>query len=643
MHEQTDKQLTKLEKKITREYNKAYKTVKAKADAYFKQFAAADARMLARLKANEITLDDYTKWREKEMLTGESWRALRDSLAADLVNTDKIAAGMIHNSLPDVYAMNFNYGTYEIENGYQIDTSFALYDRATVQRLMSDDPRMIPRPRVDIPKDMRWNRNKITSAMTQAVLSGDSIPHIAERLRGVTTMDRNASIRNARTYTTSAENAGRTDSYKRANDLGINVEQQWVAMWDGRTRSSHRHLDGERIKVGEKFSNGLRYPADPEGAPEEIYNCRCRIIGALVGFERQKLADSNYKMGGMTYDEWKNGKKKRVNNDLTAQEKIMQMRKNLQTATSITEADIKAAGKIFAEEVTKNGYVGEMQKSIDDAYQTYLDAGHAELTKINNDPKYAEARQLMRGLKYMDESEYFKTSEEVEEFFHKTGERAMEIKNSQLYRDANMAYEKAISKARYDWVGNANNLYSELAKVREMGVPEELETALHTHLNNSRSPMRGIIETTYEYYPTDWVRASVNGSQLTPKKGDRGYYSNWRNEICISGSSEKSQIRCALHELGHRFEYIKPSVRDAEEKFYDRRTEGEELEWLGSGYRRDEKTRKDNFIDPYMGKDYGGNAYELVSMGFETAYCDPIDLAKDPDMQEWIYGILCLM
>ena len=44
-----------------------------------------------------------------------------------------------------------------------------------------------------------------------------------------------------------------------------------------------------------------------------------------------------------------------------------------------------------------------------------------------------------------------------------------------------------------------------------------------------------------------------------------------------------------------------------------------------------------------MGKDYGGTAYELVSMGFQMAYTEPERLLDDPDMAEWIFGILTLI
>ena len=93
-------------------------------------------------------------------------------------------------------------------------------------------------------------------------------------------------------------------------------------------------------------------------------------------------------------------------------------------------------------------------------------------------------------------------------------------------------------------------------------------------------------------------------------------------------------------------EEIIPGMLQAEQAFYNRRTAGERTERLkdvtGINYRPNEVTRKDNFINAYMGKDYNGRAYELVSMGFEMAYKNPKTLAKDPDYQQFIYGLLAI-
>ena len=41
----------------------------------------------------------------------------------------------------------------------------------------------------------------------------------------------------------------------------------------------HVRLDGETVGIDEKFSNGLRFPRDPEDdRPEELINCRCYLV-----------------------------------------------------------------------------------------------------------------------------------------------------------------------------------------------------------------------------------------------------------------------------------------------------------------------------------------------------------------------------
>ena len=308
-HEQADKELKKLEKKIEKEYRKAYKEVKKKADTYLAQFKKEDADKKKLVKAKLMSQKDYIAWREKAMLSGKRWSDMADVLAQDLVNADKIAASLIRDQLPDIYALNANYGAYEIENGLGINTSWTMYDHRTVENLMRKDPQVVPMPKMDIPKDLRWNRQKIHSAITQGVLQGDSIPHIAQRLRGVTNMDMVAAIRNARTYTTAAENKGRIDSYKYAQDLGIELQKEWMSTPDGRTRDSHVDLDGERVEIDGTFSNGCRYPADPMGEPAEVYNCRCTLVAAVKG---RQYHDNRFTRlpDGMTYEDWKSHKLK---------------------------------------------------------------------------------------------------------------------------------------------------------------------------------------------------------------------------------------------------------------------------------------------------------------------------------------------
>lgn len=304
-HEYADTELRKLEKKLEKEYTQALKDMEKKADAYFSRFKEQDAKQLALVQAGKITQDEYNKWRLNHMLTGERYNHFVESLAQDLTHTNEIAMSMLNPTLESAWAENYNYGGYEIAKGLNQNIAWELADHDTVERLIKDNPKLLPKPRVDIPKDKRWNQQKLKSALTQGIIQGESIKNISKRLQSVTDMSTSAAIRNARTATTGAENAGRMQSYEDAEELGIQMQKQWISTLDDRTRETHVLLDQEIVDTDEAFSNKLMYPGDPNGAPEEVYNCRCTMIGVLKKHP-YKMDNRANKLGDMTYEEWKN-------------------------------------------------------------------------------------------------------------------------------------------------------------------------------------------------------------------------------------------------------------------------------------------------------------------------------------------------
>ena len=320
-HRETDKELEKMERKLRVVYGQAAVRSQQKANRFFEKFAELDRIKKQQVKEGKLDQETYLTWRRNKMAMGENYRAMVDTLTSDMMNANQLAASIINGHLPEVYANNYNFGTYQIEHDSQINTSFTLYDRQTVERLMRDNPDLIPiKARVDIPKDKLWNKQKINSVITQSILTGDSIPDIAKSLQKVAEMNKVAAVRSARTATTSAQNGGRVDSYKRAQTMGIKLRQQWMATLDGRTRDTHRALDGEIIAVAKdkwhpaKFSNGCRFPGDPQGPGHEIYNCRCTLIGVVDGvdFNLSDVTQRDSKLGAQSYDEWKAGHKKKA-------------------------------------------------------------------------------------------------------------------------------------------------------------------------------------------------------------------------------------------------------------------------------------------------------------------------------------------
>lgn len=92
----------------------------------------------------------------------------------------------------------------------------------------------------------------------------------AERLNEVfVNMETYELERVARTEIASAENLG---MYESEIELGVEYHK-WRTARDNIVRDSHQELEGEIVRVGEPFSNGLLYPGDRSGALEEFINC----------------------------------------------------------------------------------------------------------------------------------------------------------------------------------------------------------------------------------------------------------------------------------------------------------------------------------------------------------------------------------
>lgn len=306
-HEQTDGMIEEIRQRVSREYLRAYEEAQVKLDDYLERFRAKDEIHRESVARGVETEADYREWRRGQILVGERWQEMVDTLAEDYRNADRVAASIVNGHMPGAYAVNHDYATFQVEKGSNLDTSYTLYDRATVERLIRDQPDLLPAVKVDGKRDLAWNRQHIASAITQGVLQGESMDQVARRVRAVADMDYRAAMRTARTAMTSAQNAGRVDAYRRAEGMGIHVRKQWLATLDGRTRHSHRSLDGEVVGMEESFSNGLSYPGDPSGAGSEVYNCRCTLVPVVDGADPEEgVRHSN--LGGTSYEEWRAGR-----------------------------------------------------------------------------------------------------------------------------------------------------------------------------------------------------------------------------------------------------------------------------------------------------------------------------------------------
>ena len=78
----------------------------------------------------------------------------------------------------------------------------------------------------------------------------------------------------AETAATGGFERGQLEAFREAGIDG----RRWLTQRDSKVRASHQKLDGEIAKIHEVFSNGLKYPGDPEGPVAEVIRCRCSTL-----------------------------------------------------------------------------------------------------------------------------------------------------------------------------------------------------------------------------------------------------------------------------------------------------------------------------------------------------------------------------
>lgn len=313
----SDKELARLERKLKSIYGQAEKDIAEKMESFERNYVKKDALYREKVRNGEMSKDEYDYWKRGQVFQGNLWQQKKDQMAEAVYQANVNASNLINGSTIKVFTENANYASYMMEKGVGINFGFTLYDENTVSNLIKDEPDLLVQYKPKKGIDKAWNKRKITNQVTQGIIQGESIPKIAKRLSQVTgSQNMKSMMMHARTSVTNAQNAGRIQSYRNAQSLGINVKKEWLATLDGRTRDQHGRLDGQKVDVDKPFvvdGFEIQYPGDPTAEPALVYNCRCTLVSDIVDYPSQYKGytdvDGKF-VGAMSYDEWKNGKKK---------------------------------------------------------------------------------------------------------------------------------------------------------------------------------------------------------------------------------------------------------------------------------------------------------------------------------------------
>lgn len=317
----TDKKISEVNRELRKTYKTAQRELKQKLSDFEKRFAVENKRKKEQLAKGRITQDDYRSWMTGRVFVRNQWESNIRQVNSVILDVNKQAMNIVNTSRFDVFAENYNFMAWQGERA--INASFSLYNAESVAKLILEKPQLLPKWKIDEKKDYKWNYKRVNNIIRQGIIQGEGVPEITERLcRELATGNENKMRMFARTALNEAQNAGRQQQMNDAHKMGIEVEKEWIAVHDSRTRDSHRYLDGRRVPYNKPFVSLLgeiRFPSDPTADAADVFNCRCTMVTIYPKYDsdsedwrKDEIID------GQTYEQWKKGKAKDSKTILTS-------------------------------------------------------------------------------------------------------------------------------------------------------------------------------------------------------------------------------------------------------------------------------------------------------------------------------------
>ena len=168
-------------------------------------------------------------------------------------------------------------------------------DQKKVTKAMFTDSAISKKLYTKLGEDVELLKKRIANNLSRGIATASEYKVIARNIAADSNVGFNRAMRIARTEGGRISNESAYDASIAAKEKGADVLKSWDAALDGRTRDSHRQVDGEIRELDEPFSNGMMYPSDPAGGAAEVVNCRCALLQrakwALDEEELQTLKD----------------------------------------------------------------------------------------------------------------------------------------------------------------------------------------------------------------------------------------------------------------------------------------------------------------------------------------------------------------
>ena len=239
------------------------------------------------LQSNELSQSKIYQLQYQQALKGQI-EAILEKLHSDEFST-------IQQFLEDSYTNGFLGTVYSI-HGQGIPLMMPIDQTAAVKAIITDSK--ISKSLYNaLGVDTSNLKKAIRQEITRGIASNMTNAEIARNISNVTKAPLARAKTIVRTENHRIHQSAAYDAQQSSKAMGADVVKQWDSTLDGRTRPTHRQLDGQICEIGEPFKMGsmkAMFPGD-FGDPAEDCNCRCvsltRAKWALDDDELQTLKD----------------------------------------------------------------------------------------------------------------------------------------------------------------------------------------------------------------------------------------------------------------------------------------------------------------------------------------------------------------
>lgn len=403
---------------LEKQYKRALQDINAKVKQFQTDIDLLDAAI------NQEGLDETTKamlqsQKRSKVYQQQYQQALKGQVSSVLDKMQGDNFGTIDKYLKSCYENGYIGTMYDIsKQGIPVISPI---DQTAVVKAILTDSKISKGLYTRLGVEVSGLKKAITQEISRGIASGLSYSDIARNLKNATAAPMSRAKTITRTEGHRIQQTSARDAQYAAKAKGADVVKQWGAALDGRTRDSHRRVDGEIRELDEKFSNGLRFPGDPHGSAAEVVNCRCisktRARWALDEEELQTLKDRAAYFGLDKTENFEEYKEKY----LSAAEKVVENSGNDGIIKLKWDNDLQPRGQVtedIGEDDLYSWVANELGIPENEATE-YVDAVMA-FTDAGSDI-YSEIRRYQRGdpLQFLSEAEVKKLSDDIETYIQK--------------------------------------------------------------------------------------------------------------------------------------------------------------------------------------------------------------------------------